>query len=72
MKDPYFTQTNLNEIYKRMLENYTSKKKKQNHIKDLFKYDGIIIDDTYDKENSEDSLENILLLLKIIKKEKGL
>ena len=70
-KTPYLLETNFRKIYVRMLENYTNKKK-ENCIGDLFGYDGIILENNYDKEHGEDSLENILLLLSIIKKEKGL
>ena len=64
--------TNFHEIYVKMLENYTNEKAKENKTRDLYKYSGIILENNYDKEHGEDSLENILLLLSIIKKEKGL
>ena len=64
--------TNFHEIYVKMLENYTNEKVKENQSRDLSKYSGIIIENNYDKEKDEDSLESILLLLSIIKKEKGL
>lgn len=63
------------EIYKRMIANYTSKKEivksKQDYI-ELKKLDGLIIDDNYDKNNDEDTLKDILILLEIIKKEKNI
>ena len=67
-KEPFLT--NYHEIYVKMLQNYT--KEKENQTRDLSKYSGIIIENNYDKEKDEDSLQNILLLLSIIKKEKGL
>lgn len=69
-KEPFLT--NYHEIYVKMLENYTKEKEKENQTRDLSKYSGIIIENNYDKEKDEDSLQNILLLLSIIKKEKGL
>lgn len=69
-KEPFLT--NFHEIYKKMLENYTKEKVKENETRDLSKYSGIILENNYDKEKDEDCLHNILLLLSIIKKEKGL
>lgn len=72
MNKPFLKTTNFREIYINMLENYKNTNKIKENSRDLSKFDGLVIEDTYDKEHDEDSLENILLLLKIIKKEKGI
>lgn len=58
-----------------MIANYTSNKEivksKQDYI-ELKNLDGLIIDDNYDKNNDEDTLKDILILLEIIKKEKNI
>lgn len=63
------------EIYKRMIANYTSNKeieKSKEDYLELKELEGLIIGDDYDKNNNEDTLHDILLLLEIIKKEKNI
>jgi hypothetical protein len=75
MSNNKIASVNFREIFLRMIGNYTTKKQKnkskQEEI-DIKNYDGLKIDNTFDEENNHDTLEDILNLLEIIKKEKGL
>jgi uncharacterized protein YgfB (UPF0149 family) len=66
---------NFREIFLRMIGNYTTKKpqkKTKEEEIDIKNYNSIKIDNTFDEENNHDTLEDIINLLEIIKKEKGL
>ncbi len=75
MSDNKIASINFREIFLRMIGNYTTKKSKkktkQEEI-DIKNFNGLNIDNTFDEENNHDTLEDILNLLEIIKKEKGL
>ncbi len=69
------TTINLREIFLSMIGNYTTNKqnKKTKMEKKSLQYSlGIIIDNNFDIENNHDTVKDIIDLLNIIKKEKGL
>ena len=75
MSDNKITSVNFREIFLRIIANYTlqkpQKKTKQDEI-ELKNLEGLIIDNRFDEENEHDTLKDILDLLEIIKKEKGI
>ena len=75
MSNNKIASVDFREIFLRMVGNYTTKKinkKSKMEEIDLKNCCGIKIDNSFDEENNHDSLEDILNLLEIIKKEKGI